>query len=42
MSHDFPVIPIAGTKNAEHLADAIASTEVRLSVEQVRWLRDGH
>ncbi len=41
MGHDFPVIPILGTSNLEHLRDALGSVEVELSPDQVRWLRDG-
>ncbi len=34
----FPVIPMLGTANVEHLRDALGSGAVRLSPEQVRAL----
>jgi aryl-alcohol dehydrogenase-like predicted oxidoreductase len=37
----FPVIPIIGTVNPNHLADALGAVDVSLTEEQVRWLRDG-
>jgi aryl-alcohol dehydrogenase-like predicted oxidoreductase len=37
----FPVIPILGTTKRHHLEDAIGALGVRLTVEQVSWLRDG-
>ncbi|MBN2449506.1 MAG: aldo/keto reductase [Lentisphaeria bacterium] len=37
----FPVIPILGTADAEHLRDALGAVHVRLTPEQVRWLRQG-
>lgn len=37
----FPTFPILGTTKLDHLRDALAATEVRLTGEQVRWLRDG-
>ncbi|MCE9589326.1 MAG: aldo/keto reductase [Planctomycetes bacterium] len=40
-SHTFPVIPILGTTNADHMRDAAAATELKLSAQQVAWLRDG-
>jgi aryl-alcohol dehydrogenase-like predicted oxidoreductase len=40
-SHEFPVFPIIGTTKVEHLRDAVAALEVRLTAEQIRWLRDG-
>lgn len=36
-----PVVPIIGTKNAEHLEDAMGATAIHLSPEQLRRLRDG-
>ena len=39
--HAFPVIPIIGTVNLDHLNDALGATEVDLTPEQVRWLKDG-
>jgi aryl-alcohol dehydrogenase-like predicted oxidoreductase len=41
MHQPFPVIPITGTVNAEHLDDAIGSTRVRLTPEEVEWLENG-
>ncbi|NQU09616.1 aldo/keto reductase, partial [bacterium] len=40
-SQPFPVIPILGTKRVDHLRDAMCSLEVKLTPEQVAWLRDG-
>ena len=37
----FPVIPIIGTTNPAHLADAIGALQVDLTPTQVAWLRDG-
>jgi aryl-alcohol dehydrogenase-like predicted oxidoreductase len=37
----FPVVPIIGTKNRRHLADAIGALAVSLTAAQVEWLRDG-
>lgn len=34
----FPVIPILGTSNPAHLADALGTLRVTLTAEQVRWL----
>lgn len=36
-----PVIPIIGTKNVEHLEDAMGATAIHLAPEQMRWLREG-
>jgi aryl-alcohol dehydrogenase-like predicted oxidoreductase len=41
MSHDFPVIPILGTTNVEHLRDAAGAVGVKLSAEQQKWLAAG-
>ena len=41
MHQDFPVVPILGTVNREHLDDALGSVRVDLAREQVRWLADG-
>jgi aryl-alcohol dehydrogenase-like predicted oxidoreductase len=41
MSHSFLVIPILGTTDEAHLRDALGSVQVRLTPEQVRWLREG-
>jgi aryl-alcohol dehydrogenase-like predicted oxidoreductase len=38
MSHPFAVFPIIGTKDPEHLADAISAADLRLTGEQCRWL----
>ena len=37
----FPVIPILGTTNLEHLQEALAATEIALPDELVRWLENG-
>jgi aryl-alcohol dehydrogenase-like predicted oxidoreductase len=37
----FLVIPILGTSNLRHLADAIGALQVKLTQAQVDWLRDG-
>jgi aryl-alcohol dehydrogenase-like predicted oxidoreductase len=36
----FPVVPLLGTANVEHLADALAAERLALSADQVRELRD--
>jgi aryl-alcohol dehydrogenase-like predicted oxidoreductase len=41
LNQPFPVVPITGTSNAEHLAEAMAAVEIRLTAEQVARLRDG-
>jgi aryl-alcohol dehydrogenase-like predicted oxidoreductase len=41
LAQPFPVYPIIGTTNPAHLADALGATDVRLTAEQVDWLRDG-
>ena len=38
---DFPAIPILGTRNPEHLNDALGAADVCLSPDQVRRLRQG-
>jgi aryl-alcohol dehydrogenase-like predicted oxidoreductase len=38
MCQPFPVIPILGTLNKEHLADALESPKIQLSAEEVRSL----
>ncbi|MHB9106062.1 MAG: aldo/keto reductase [Armatimonadota bacterium] len=37
----FLTIPILGTANMEHLTEAMAATQITLTVEQVRWLQEG-
>jgi aryl-alcohol dehydrogenase-like predicted oxidoreductase len=37
----FPVFPILGTKNPARLKEAVASEEIRLTPEEVRWLESG-
>jgi len=37
----FITIPILGTANLEHLTEAMAATQIALTAEQVRWLREG-
>jgi aryl-alcohol dehydrogenase-like predicted oxidoreductase len=41
MHQDFPVVPIIGTTKMEHLEDALGAAEIKLTPEQVRWLREG-
>lgn len=41
MHQPFPVVPILGTADHGHLADALGAAAVSLTPEQVRWLRDG-
>lgn len=41
MGHDFPAVPILGTTNLDHLRDGLSAAEIRLTPEQVRWLREG-
>ena len=40
MSQDFPVIPILGTTNPDHQADALRATSIHLSASQREWLRN--
>lgn len=40
-SHPFPTLPIVGCKNVEHLRDSLSAADVRLSPEQVQYLRGG-
>ncbi len=41
MHQPFPIIPILGTANVDHLKDALGAPEVELSEEQVSWLEHG-
>jgi 1-deoxyxylulose-5-phosphate synthase len=41
MCQPFLVVPILGTANPDHLQDALGAVDVRLTPEQVRWLRQG-
>lgn len=41
MHLDFPVVPILGTTKIDHLQDALGAVDVRLSPEEVRWLKEG-
>jgi aryl-alcohol dehydrogenase-like predicted oxidoreductase len=41
MCQSFLVVPIIGTKNIDHLADALGSVDVVLSPEQMRWVEVG-
>ena len=41
MNQEFPVIPIIGTTDVEHMKDAFGAVDVKLTGQQVRWLRDG-
>jgi aryl-alcohol dehydrogenase-like predicted oxidoreductase len=40
-AHPFPVIPILGTMNREHLADSLAAETIALTPEQREWLLHG-
>ncbi len=37
----FPVLPILGTSQPDHLTDALRAPEIALTKEQVRWLEEG-
>lgn len=41
LGQDFPVIPLLGTSQPAHLADALHAPEIALTREQVRWLAEG-
>ncbi len=41
MAQSFPTIPILGTKDPAHLADALAAADLHLRAEEVRWLSEG-
>ena len=41
LGHPFPVFPILGTTRLEHLKDALAAAEIRLTPQQVDWLSEG-
>jgi aryl-alcohol dehydrogenase-like predicted oxidoreductase len=41
LHQDFPVFPIIGTRNEDHLREYLGAAGVRLTPEQVRWLADG-
>lgn len=41
MNQPFAVVPIIGTTDQTHLADAMAAAEISLAADQVHWLRDG-
>lgn len=38
----FPIIPILGTSDPAHLAEALGAAEVSLTPSQVQWLRNGN
>ena len=40
-SHDFPVFPILGTMNRDHLAEALAAEDIALTATQRDWLAQG-
>jgi 1-deoxyxylulose-5-phosphate synthase len=40
-SHDFPVFPILGTTNLDHLSDSIDALKILLTLEQREWLYNG-
>ncbi len=37
----FPVLPILGTADVDHLTDALGADKIKLTEEQIRWLREG-
>ncbi len=37
----FPVIPILGTANLEHLQDALGVRNITITPEQTQWLEKG-
>jgi aryl-alcohol dehydrogenase-like predicted oxidoreductase len=37
----FPVFPIVGALNPDHLAEAMAAADIQLTAEHIAWLRDG-
>jgi aryl-alcohol dehydrogenase-like predicted oxidoreductase len=41
LSYDFPVFPILGTTNHEHLLDSLDATKLSLTTEQREWLLNG-
>jgi aryl-alcohol dehydrogenase-like predicted oxidoreductase len=41
MAQPFPVIPILGTADAQHLADSLAAADLQLTPQQANWLREG-
>jgi predicted dehydrogenase/aryl-alcohol dehydrogenase-like predicted oxidoreductase len=41
LAQDFPVFPLIGPLTLEELRDSLCALRVRLTPEQVRWLRDG-
>ncbi len=41
MNQDFPVFPITGTLDPEHLRENMAAADIGLDAEQVRWLYSG-
>jgi len=41
LSQPFPVIPIIGSTDPEHLSDGLAAAEVRLSPRELSWLETG-
>ena len=41
LAQPFPVIPILGTTQPAHLAEALAATQWRLSAKEAQWLYEG-
>jgi aryl-alcohol dehydrogenase-like predicted oxidoreductase len=41
LSQPFTVMPILGTSNLEHQADALGAATLQLTAEQTQWLRNG-
>ncbi|GGD79922.1 aldo/keto reductase [Paenibacillus nasutitermitis] len=41
LAHDFPVFPILGTMNLEHLNESLGADQISLTAEQREWLLSG-
>ena len=41
LSHAFPVFPVVGTLDPDHLADTLTAAAIRLTSAQSHWLREG-
>ena len=41
MNQPFPIVPVFSTTQTEHLSETMSASSIQLSVEEVRWLRDG-
>jgi len=40
-AHAFPVIPILGTLNLDHLRDGMDAVNITITAAHAAWLRDG-